>query len=144
MAQPDAFSHCVTQAVKVPAEKAYAFLADGLQLGRWSFGCWDSKAAGDGLFTGHSLFDGGKGYVRIDGDAKRLIIDWHVGGSPDRMTPRIMARVIPGPRTARGADECLVTMTAWRDQGMDDGRWQRLVACHETEIILIKSLMEAA
>jgi len=30
---------------------------------------------------------------------------------------------------------------AWREPSMTDARWERLVACHETEIRLIQALL---
>lgn len=125
----------------VPAERAFAFLRDGALLGRWALGCWQTELRGDGLFVGRSLFDGGAVWARPIGDARLLTVDYHVGGSPDALVPRIMARVVPGSSVGRGAEACLVSLIAWRDEGMDDARWHHLVACHEVEILLIQALL---
>ena len=62
-------SHCVTLRVDVPADTAFRFLTDPLQLGRWSLGCFDTTAAvAPGLFTGVSLYDGSRGWFRIEAD----------------------------------------------------------------------------
>jgi hypothetical protein len=142
MSAPDALSHCVTVEVRVPAERAYGFLMDGLALGRWALGAWATKAMGDGLFVGRSLFDGSEAWLRLTGDPERLTVDYHLGSGRTALVPRIMARVVPGPVTGRPEGHCLVSLIAWRDAAMDDARWHRLVACHEAEILLIKALIE--
>jgi hypothetical protein len=138
----DGLSHCVTIEVAAAAERAYDFLLDGLKLGRWALGAWATEDKGNGLYLGHSLFDGSAAWLKPVGDAARLTIDYHLGGDPRHLVPRIMARVVPGPVTGRPAGRCLVSLVAWRDTGMDDTRWRRLVACHETEILLIKAQIE--
>lgn len=137
-----ALSHAVTELVAAPADRAFRFLADGLQLGRWAFGCWQTEAVADGLFRGHSLFDGSAGLVRIEADPARMSVWFHVGAVPERLVPRIVALVVPGERTGRGAETCLVTLLAWRDAGMNEDRWRRVAVGHETEALLIKALIE--
>ncbi|MES2531918.1 MAG: hypothetical protein V4636_12850 [Pseudomonadota bacterium] len=131
----------------VPALQAFAFLADGLQLGTWALGAWDTQPVGDGVVRGRSLFDDQPGWVRPVGDAARLRIDYHVGGSPEALTPRILATIEPvsidggnGDVTAR----CRITLHAARDPGMDDARWLRLVRCHEVEVLLIQGRLAMA
>ena len=89
-------AHCATALVEVPAEAAYAFLVDPAALGRWSLGCMDLVHVGSGIYRGRSLFDGGEGWLSIDGDPQRRVIDYHVGTMDERV-PRICARVVPGP-----------------------------------------------
>ena len=134
-------SHCVTCRVTVRADAAFMFLADPAALSRWSLGCMDLVEVGNGVYTGRSLFDGGQGWLSIDADPRRLLVDYQVG-SLERREPRISARVIPGP--VCGLDETVstVTLTAWRSTSMTDERWARLCASHEAEIWLIKSQME--
>jgi hypothetical protein len=128
----------------VPALQAFAFLADGLQLGTWALGAWDTQPAGDGVVRGRSLFDDQPGWVRPVGDAARLRVDYHVGGAPDALTPRILATIEPLPAAATGAARCRVTLHAARDPGMDDARWLRLVRCHEVEVLLIQGRLAIA
>lgn len=139
----DGLSHCVTVEVEAAAERAYEFLLDGLKLGRWALGAWGTEQEGDRLYLGHSLFDRSPAWVRPVGDAQRLAVDYHLGADAQHLVPRIMARVVPGPVTGRSAGRCLVSLIAWRDTGMDEARWRRLVACHEAEILLIKAQIEA-
>jgi hypothetical protein len=136
-----ALSHCVTAECAVPARRAYDFLSDGLEVGRWALGSFDAQKVGRNLFRGRSLFDGAKVLYRPVGDAERLIVDYHVGTNPRALAPRVMARVVPGDATGRGKGSCLVTLVAWRDASMSEARWERLVACHEVAIRLVQSLL---
>ena len=135
-------AHQTTCHVAVPAQEAFAFLADPAALSRWSLGCMDLIEVGDGVYLGRSLFDGGQGWLSIDADPRRLLVDYHVGTRGKR-EPRISARVVPGPVCALDETTCIVTLTAWRAASMGDDRWQRLCAAHEAEIWLIKSQLEA-
>jgi hypothetical protein len=137
-------SHSTTLRVDVAADAAFDFLADPVQLGRWSLGCFGTEAAGEpGLYTGVSLYDGGRGWFRIDADRPRQIVDYHVGDVTSQV-PRVSARVVPGPVCGLPRTACYVTLTAWRIHGMDDARWSRLCAAHEAEIWLIKSQIETS
>lgn len=134
-----ALSHCVTAECAVPARRAYAFLSNGLAVGRWALGSFDAEEVGENLFRGRSLFDGAPVLYRPVGDPERLIVDYHVGTTARTLVPRVMARVLPGDATGRGTRSCLVTLVAWRDRSMSDARWERLVACHEVEIRLVQA-----
>jgi len=134
-------SHCVTAECAVPARRAYAFLSDGLAVGRWALGSFAARRVGPNLFRGRSLFDGTQVLYRPVGDAARLIVDYHVGATPRALVPRVMARVVPGEATGRAKGSCLVTLVAWRDASMSQARWERLVACHEVEIRLVQALL---
>ena len=137
-------AHATTLRVDVAADAAFDYLADPLLLGRWSLGCFDTVPAGaPGLFTGVSLFDGARGWFRIDADRARHIIDYHVG-DPASQVPRVSVRVIPGPVCGLPETSCYVTLTAWRVAAMSDERWARLCAAHEAEIWLIKAQLETA
>jgi hypothetical protein len=139
----NSLSHAATQRVDVAADVAFDFLADPLQLGRWSLGCFDTMAAGPpGLFTGTSLYDGARGWYRIDADRARHLIDYHVGDA-SALVPRISARVVPGPVCGLPPSSSLVTLIAWRVADMDDARWTRLCAAHDAEIWLIKAQLES-
>ncbi len=136
-----AMAHAATCFVRVPAMTAYEFLVDPAALSRWSLGCMDLVEVGNGIYTGRSLFDGGQGWLSIDSDQSRFLVDYHVG-TLEKRDPRISARVIPGPVCGFDADTCYVTLVAWRTETMNDERWRRLCASHDAEIWLIKSQME--
>ena len=136
-----ALAHCATVECAVPARRAYEFLADGLEVGRWALGSFAARRVGKNLFRGRSLFDGSVVLYRPVGDAARLIVDYHVGTRPRALIPRVMARVVPGEATGRDKGSCLVTLLAWRDASMSQARWERLIACHEVEIRLVQALL---
>lgn len=136
---PNALCHHATVAVSAPAERALAFMADGLKLGSWAMGCWNTRAAGPDLFVGTSLFDGSEGYVRIVVDRALMNVDYHVGPAPDRLSHMNSARVIPGTALGRDPAGCVVTLLAWRPAAMDDATWQRIKITHEAEMLLIQS-----
>lgn len=137
-----ALSHIATCHMLAPADFAFGYLSDPIKLGRWSLGCFDTEAAAEpGLYTGLSLFDGGRGWYRIEADAALLSIDYLVG-TPDRLTHRISARVMAGAPLAYADATCLATLIAWRPADMEDDRWRRLCASHDAEIWLIKAQIE--
>lgn len=121
----------------VPSSTALAFLADGLRLGRWGLGSMDTVEVSPGVVRGTSLFDGSHSYIRPVADAAAGTVTYHVGSDPSRLTPRIHARVSPAP------GGCTVSLHARRSPDMDDARWQRLVRCHEVEILLIQAQLAA-
>jgi hypothetical protein len=131
-------------AVDRPAAAAFAFVTDPEKLDRWSFGTWETEIAPDGLIRGTSLFDGGVIYVRIDPDAARGGVDYHIGADPARLIPRIVLRVVEGPHLGLPEDRSVISMLTWRGADMDDHRWRKLTATHEMEIVLLKSLIEGA
>ena len=141
---PDPSTHAVSIEVAASAERTFAFMSDPKAMDRWSFGTWKTVLHEGGLVEGSSIFDGSVTWVRIDADKARGTIDYHLGRDRDALTPRIMARVIPGDRVGASPESSVLTMVAWRVKGMSDERWGRLVASHEFEVYLIKSLIEAS
>jgi hypothetical protein len=143
VADTTALCHHVTVHVAAPAERALAFMSDGLKLGTWAMGCWNTRAAsldlGPDLFVGTSLFDGSEGYVRIVVDRALMNVDYHVGPAPDRLAHMNTARVIPGATLGRDPQSCVVTLLAWRPASMSDAAWQRICVTHEAEMLLIQS-----
>lgn len=133
-------SHAVSIRIDASAEAAFGFVSDPGHLGLWAF----ERAVVDdhGLACGQSRFDGSPVFARVDADHTRLTIDFRVGDHADHLTPRIMARVIPGPRLDLRERQCGLTLLAWRSATMDDFRWRKLVASHELEICLLKELIE--
>lgn len=125
-------AHC-----PVPVAQALAFLADGLRLGRWGLGSMDTVEVAPGVVRGTSLFDGSHSYIRPVADVAAGTVTYHVGSDPTRLTPRIQAQVSPAP------GGCTVVLHARRSADMDDARWQRLVRCHEVEILLIQAQLAA-
>ncbi len=135
-------SHIASIAVKKSAEDVFAFMADPAKMHLWSFGTWETQITADGLITGTSIFDGANILVRIDADAERLAIDYKLGLDAAKLVPRITARVVPGPNLGLDGGHAVLTLIAWRAAAMDDGRWRRLTASHDFEVVLIKNLLE--
>lgn len=126
---------CLCEA-SVPDVLAHIVRAEG--MARWNLGMRDCTEADGGLLRGVSLFDGSTGWVRKQVMADGLVDSW-VGSAPDALSHRISARVLPGERLGYPAGTTLLTLTAWRPQGMSDARWERLRAAHDAEILLIQS-----
>ena len=133
--------HCASIVCQVPALHALDFLADGLQLGRWALGCWNTEPAGEGVVRGHSLFDDQPSWVRPVADRARMVVVYHVGGAPDALSPRIRATVEPieAVEPASDAPCCRISLHAERTPGMNEARWLRLMRCHEVEVLLIQA-----
>ncbi|MBI3373651.1 MAG: hypothetical protein HY017_18155 [Betaproteobacteria bacterium] len=107
-------------------------------MAQWCLGMMDCAEEKPALMRGRSLFDGAEAWVRVDSDPAKFSAEYWCGAAPDALTPRIHARVIPGPSLGYGAHECLATLLAWRPAAMSDERWRRLMVTHETEILLIR------
>ncbi len=137
-------AHVTSIVCAVDAARALRFLGDGLSLGRWALGSFDTRRVGRGLYQGTSLFDGGTVLIRPVIDHVRSQVDYWVGTRRDTLSPRIMARVAPTQRGTPGVPACVVSLVAWRADGMGDVGWSRLMACHEAEVHLIQSLLETA
>lgn len=135
-------SHITSVVVERSDRDVFAFMADAGKLDRWSFGTWRTEITPDGCVLGTSLFDCAKTYVRIDADPARLSIDYLLGSEPRKLAPRITARIVPGGTVGLAPSASVLSLIAWRTQSMDDNRWRRLVASHELEVLLIKSLLE--
>jgi hypothetical protein len=136
------FSHCATALVDAPARAAFDFLADPIALGRWALGAMNTRHVGGGVYAGTSQFDGAQTHLAIDARPELLLVDYLVGDRSS-LKPRISARVVPAEVCGLGANQCYVTLIAWRAAGMSDARWQQLCAAHEAEILLVKGQIES-
>ena len=137
----DSLCHTATIRVSAPARRVFDFMADGQKLGEWSFGCWQSKAMPDGVFTGTSLLTGSSTFVRIHADAARLQIDYAVGRSPETLTPLIIARVVPGAMMGETDAACFLSLIVWRGTAPEE-RWRQICAAHDLEMFRIRHLVE--
>jgi hypothetical protein len=134
--------HGASAEVAVPAEQAFAYLADGLKQSEWALGSWNREQVGEGLFRGVSLFDGGEVFVRISAHPDQLLVDYEVGPTLERM-PRVnTARVVPGPLLGRPEGTCVVTLMKWRSASQSDHEWRRGCVTFDTEIHIIKGRLE--
>jgi len=135
--------HAASILCAVAPSKALEFLADGRALGRWALGSVQTQEVQPGLFRGTSMFDGSSSLIRPVIDAQRMQVDYLVGEDAQRLSPRIVARVVPYGAAPEPAS-CIVSLIAWRSATMDSQRWSRLVACHDAEVHLIRALLEQA
>ena len=135
-------SHEASIEVDVPAEQAFAYLSDGLKQGDWTLGSWHRRAAGDGLFTGTSLFDGSELFVRLTPHPELLLVVYEVGPSPGEMLPLVWSRVVPGPIAGLGPESCVVTLVVWRGEGVGDDKWELLSHTFAAEVHMIKGRLE--
>lgn len=134
---------CASAEVAVPAEAAFAFMADGLKQDHWALGSVNRRALGDGLFIGQSSFDGSDLYVRLASYPELLLVDYATGPSPEALTPRVEARVRPGSWVGCDDDSVsVVTLTIWRWAEADEEEWQFHHNLWRTEIRLIKGAIE--
>lgn len=131
--------HATARLCPAPVPLAMAHLSTQPGMSRWILGMWDCKEVAPGLFTGQSLFDGATGFVRVAIDAPRGQVDYWVGTDPGALALRIRATALAGESLGHAAGTSVVTLEAWRTAEMDDARWARLQATHETEIELIRA-----
>lgn len=130
--------------VKVPAETAFEFMADGMKQDHWALGSMGREDLGDGLFRGKSSFDGSDLYTHIDSDRRLLLVDYSVGDSAEEQLPHVEARIRPGSwiGLAAGDAACVVTLTIWRWPGVDQDEWEFTEHLWRTEIRLIQGAIE--
>jgi hypothetical protein len=134
--------HAATVLVEVPAEIAFAYLADGMKQSEWALGSWSRERLDDGLFRGTSLFDGSQNYVRLEPDPESLLVDYWVGTDSSRMLRVNSARVVPGPAVGRPDGTSLVTLMKWRTPEQTDEDWERACLVFDTEVHMIKGRLE--
>lgn len=134
--------HAVSIELNVSANVAFDFLSDPLQLGSWALGCRDvRKNENSNNYSGFSIFSNEKSDFNISASREFLLVDYLLG-EPGQFKPRISARIVAADTYAGAEDHCLVTLLAWRGKDMSDDRWHQLCICHETEIFLLKGLLE--
>lgn len=138
----DELFHAAAVQVAVDALHAFEYLSDGLRQSDWALGSLQRRVREDGLFEGTSVFDGQSTYVRIHADRERLLVDYEVGRSPDRLLRVNSARIVPGPLLGREPGTCLIALTKWRGPGETDDDWRRARHTFSTEIFIIKGRLE--
>ncbi|MFN0182499.1 MAG: hypothetical protein ACKVQR_01655 [Aquabacterium sp.] len=143
--EEDADTHVVSAVCDAPVPRVLAHLSTVTGMAQWCLGLMDGlEYTAPGLLRGCSRFDGGTGWCRpVVDEAEGRVVYW-LGAAADDLAPRIQARVQPGPAQGHRADQCVVTLQARRSPGMDDARWQRLVAAHEVEVLLIQQQVRRA
>ena len=139
----DGYAHICSVAVDRPAADAIAFLADPEKLSSWAVGMGETTIHPDGTVEGAFPGTGQPIWARIDADPGRGIILYHLGPDCDTLVSRIMVRVVPGSALGGRPESCVVSMIAWRQECMDDARWEGIESGHEREILDLKRLIES-
>lgn len=138
----DPNSHCASIEVAVPADQAFAFMADGMKQNHWALGSMNRRQLGDSLFVGQSSFDGSDLYVKIESDPKLLLVDYLLGDSADVTVPAVEARVRRGEWLGRNPSVSVITMTVWKWPGATQEEWEMHYHLWKTEMHLIKGAIE--
>ena len=120
------------------------FLRAPENLASWAVGMGEARVHADGLVEGAFPATKRPIWARIDADMVRGTICFHVGPDRNSLVPRIMIRVVPGDVLDGDPHGCVVSLVAWRQESMDDVRWEGLKSGHEREVLTIKRLIEAA
>jgi len=139
---PHQLIHATARVCKAGVQAALHHLSSADGMSRWNLGMFDTTQRPDGLLTGVSLFDGRRAYARADIDSAKGLVTYRIGADPAVLLPRIQAQVLEGAALGYEAGQIMVCLQTWRLEDMDDARWQRLTATHETEIDLIKAQLE--
>lgn len=127
--------------IDVPAEFAFAFVADGMKQTHWALGSMERKLLDNGLFTGVSRWTYKPLYIRIESNKDLLLVDYFTGPEPKTESLRwgVSTRVIPGESQGMGKDRCIVAMSVWRTPTTTDEHWSRTQYVWPTEMALIKA-----
>jgi uncharacterized protein YuzB (UPF0349 family) len=136
-------SDTVSVHVRADAAVVFAYISDRAKMDRWSFGTWHNILHNDGILEGRSMATGAAVFLRIDADPARMIVDYHLGTTPDALSPRIFARVMSGDVIGETPDSAVLLLTGLRSTDMDDERWNRLRRGHAAELDIIKGQIES-
>lgn len=140
----DGRAHICSVGVDCPAAAAIAFLADPDRLSSWAVGMGETTIHAGGTIEGAFPETKQPIWARIEVDRARSTIHYLLGPDRDSLVPRIMVRVVPGEVLDGDPQACVVSMIAWRQETMDDARWESLKSGHESEIREVKRLIESA
>jgi len=138
----DPNTHSASIEVAVTAQNAFTFMADGMKQDHWALGSMRRRSLGNNLFVGTSSFDGSELYVRIEANAELLLVDYHIGDSPERLRPLVEARIKPGMALGRDPGCSVITLTLWRAADDSDEDWAMHYHLWKTEVHLIRGALE--
>lgn len=118
-------------------------MADGERQGRWALGSWQRRTVAPQTFVGESVFSGAETWVRIQADPVAMTIDYDVGSNEAALRFRNAARVFDGPTLGHPEGTAIVTLFTWRLAMQSDDAWAQIGSTHETEMFLIRALLES-
>ena len=139
----DGRAHICSVGVDRTTREAMEFLRAPENLASWAVGMGEARVHADGLVEGAFPATNRPIWARVDADMGRGTICFHVGPDRDSLVPRIMVRVVSGDVLEGDPQTCVVSLVAWRQETMDDDRWEGLKSGHEREVLTIKRLIEA-
>jgi hypothetical protein len=142
MPADDPNAHIASIEVAAPADDAFAFMASGMNQTHWALGSWDRRDEGDGLFSGLSLFDGRRLYVRLESDPALRLVDYFTGPEPGAMNRLVQARIVDGAELGRDPGTSVVTLVVWRHARQTPESWARTYHAFRTEVHLIRARIE--
>jgi hypothetical protein len=135
-------AHEASIEIAVTAERAFAYLADGMKQGEWALGSWNRRPAPGGVFVGNSLFDGSELSIRLAPHPALMLVVYDIGTSAEQLSPLVWGRVVPGPVLGLAEDHCVVTLTVWRGATTSDESWELLSHTFPTELHMIRGRLE--
>ena len=139
----DGLAHITSVQSSCNPEKAFNCLSDLNQIPDWNFNLAEVRMVESHLAEGILKLNGEPILIQVSLEEKMKIIHFHLGNSKDALVPRIMIRVLSHPFLGKTGSGSLISMIAWRTEGMDDERWRALKAAHEYEILQIKAMLES-
>ena len=139
----DGLAHITSVQSSCNPEKAFHCLSDLNQIPEWNFNLAEVRMVESHLAEGILKLNGESILIRVSLEEKMKIIHFHLGNSKDALVPRIMIRVLSHSFLGKTDSGSLISMIAWRTEGMDDERWRALKAAHEYEILQIKAMLES-
>jgi hypothetical protein len=95
-----------------------------------------------GVSAGRAHDTGEEVYARPLLDRKRGIVVYEVGVDPAELAPWIWAIVHPSERLGADPGTSVLSMIAWRPEGMSDDDWEVVCREHDIEILFIKRQVE--
>jgi hypothetical protein len=138
----DPFCHTASIEVTRPADMVLDYISDGLKHSDWTLGSLERRDEGDGLYSGISIFNGNKLYIRLHTDRENRFVIAHVGPSESELQPTNVLRVMPGPMLGLASNTCVVSFMTWRKSAMSADQWRMVCSSHETEMFIIKDRLE--
>ncbi|HEY7531164.1 MAG TPA: hypothetical protein VH681_00115, partial [Nitrospiraceae bacterium] len=75
-------------------------------------------------------------------DRGLVVYEVAYGDEAQEMIPWVWAIVQPADRIGGPSNACLVSMVAWRPEGMSDVDWDAVCRYHDVEILLIQGQLE--
>ena len=118
----------------------FNFMCDIQQINLWSFGIqWDLEHIFEGgIIQGISTYDQSISYLKITKNEKSKKINYWIGRDLQNLISRIYVRICP----TNNINVNELSMIALRMDDMDDERWDNLIHLHQSEIKIIKELIE--